>query len=310
MKKHFPLLLGLLVAFTTLLVSCHDNDNASSPICQITVESVGNGSVAIVNNVGTSVTILKGNSLEVVATPDEGYEFVGWFINDDNTAVSTNTTYTFTVSQTMFLVAKFRYPFVVTGSVEGHDYVDLGLPSGLKWATCNVGATVPEEFGNHYSWGEDLKKPSYTWQYYQLSDGTADVMEKYNATDGKTIIDLEDDVANSEWGNYWRIPTTEEQKELVDNCSFETISLNGVLGLKVKGPNGNCIFLPAASYRTAPYTTILIGHLRYWSSTLSDEEYSKAFCMTTFIGNLGEFKAPVIGTAERRLGYSIRPVSE
>ena len=121
--------------------------------------------------------------------------------------------------------------------------VDLGLPSGTKWASCNVGATKPEEFGDYYAWGEITTKTEYspyTYQYYE--DG-----EYVNI--GDDISGTQYDVARAKWGGKWRMPTKDEVKELVNNCKYEWTTLNGVTGGKFTGPNGNSIFLPAAGDR-------------------------------------------------------------
>ena len=308
MKKHCSLLLGVIAAFSLLFVSC-GSEEPESPICEIVVESDGNGKVAITNNTGMAVTILKGNSLEVVATPDEGYEFVGWFANGSTTPVSTEAAYTFVVSRSIVLVAKFRFPFVATGKVDGYDYVDLGLPSGLKWATHNVGATEIYDKGNYYSWGESIEKPAYNKTYYQLTDDEGNI-NKYYAGDGKTVLEPEDDVAAEKWGGSWRLPTKEELQELVDNCSFLSMKVNGVLGMRIKGPNNNCIFLPAASYRSSPYSTILAGYMCYWSSSLSDASHLNAYCFDTYIGTVNKDYTMNVTSVSRYLGYSVRPVAE
>ena len=308
MKKHYSLLLGALVAFSLFFVSC-GNEEPESPYCEVAVVSDGNGTVKITNNVGAAVTLLKGNSLEVVATPDEGYEFVGWFVNGSGTAVSTDEVYTFVVSRSVTLVAKFRYPFVKTGTVDGFDYVDLGLPSGLKWATHNVGATEIYDKGNYYSWGESIEKPAYNQTYYQLTDDEGNI-NKYYAGDGKTVLEPEDDVAAEKWGGSWRLPTKEELQELIDNCSFKSMKVNGVLGMRIKGPNNNCIFLPAASYRSSPYSTILAGYMCYWSSSLSDASHLKAYCFDTYIGTVNKDFTMNVTSVSRYLGYSVRPVAE
>ena len=306
MKRSILSVLGVFLALA-FLVSCENNESPESPICEIVVESDGEGAVAIANNTGLAVTILKGNSLEVVATPDDGYEFIGWFVGDDATPVSTEAAYTFVVSRSVVLVAKFRFPFAATGSVGGHEFVDLGLPSGLKWATHNVGATEIYDKGNYYSWGESIEKPAYNQTYYQLTDDNGDI-NKYYAGDGKTVLEPEDDVAAEKWGGSWRLPTKEELQELIDNCSFKSMKVNGVLGMRIKGPNNNCIFLPAASYRSSPYSTILAGYMCYWSSSLSDASHLKAYCFDTYIGTVNKDFTMNVTSVSRYLGYSIRPV--
>lgn len=102
--------------------------------------------------------MLAGNTVKFIAIPNNGYEFVGWFIGDDAFPVSVDATYTFVVNKDIALVAKFKS----NKEIAGHEYVDLGLPSGLKWATCNVDANVPEEFGCYYAWGEIEEKEDYS----------------------------------------------------------------------------------------------------------------------------------------------------
>ena len=137
------------------------------------------------------------------------------------------------------------------GTIAGHEYVDLGLPSGTLWATCNVGADSPEDYGNYYAWGETETKSTYNWSTYKWCNGDYDKLTKYNTNsdygpiDNKTVLDLEDDVAHVNWGGGWRMPTYKEIKEL-RKCKWKWTTQNGVSGRKVTGPNGNSIFLPAA----------------------------------------------------------------
>jgi hypothetical protein len=308
MKRSILSVLGVFLALA-FLVSCENNESPESPICEIVVASDGEGAVAIANNTGLAVTILKGNSLEVVATPDDGYEFIGWFVGDDATPVSTEAAYTFVVSRSVVLVAKFRFPFAATGSVGGHEFVDLGLPSGLKWATCNVGATEIYGRGGHYAWGETEVKSNYTtWENYRLCDGTDEYMTRYNGHDGNKILGLSDDAAYCEWGDSWRMPTQAEMQELCENCTFESVKVEGVLGLKVKGPNGRCIFLPAASYRGST-GNVLLGWLCYWTSSVFTDSYPNAYCLYLNVYRTGQTYNPsATNKSLRRLGYSIRPV--
>ena len=100
-----------------------------------------------------------------------------------------------------------------------HEYVDLGLPSGLKWATCNVGATAPEEYGNYYAWGENTPKDNYDWDTYKLTTDGGTTFTKYHGTAGKTTLAPEDDAAAVNWGGKWRMPTDDEWTELRENCT-------------------------------------------------------------------------------------------
>ena len=170
-----------------------------------------------------------------------------------------------------------------TGTANGHDYVDLGLPSGTKWATCNVGATKPEEYGNYYAWGETEPKTSYDWDTYKWCNGSEDTLTKYNTNsdygtvDNKTVLDLADDAARANWGGAWRMPTDAEWTELRENCTWRwTYDYNGtgVAGRIVTSKiNGNSIFLPAASYGyVVSHDSVCCGDS--WSSSLdSDSPY-------------------------------------
>ena len=142
--------------------------------------------------------------------------------------------------------------------VTGHEYVDLGLPTGTLWATCNVGASSPEEYGDYFAWGETETKEVYDWDTYKWCEGAENQLTKYcydsscgynGFTDDKTELDLEDDAAYVNWGSDWRMPSLEQIKELKDKCTWTWTTLNGVNGREVTGPNGNSIFLPAAGYR-------------------------------------------------------------
>lgn len=133
--------------------------------------------------------------------------------------------------------------------MNGHEYVDLGLPSGLLWATCNVGATKPEKYGNYYAWGETMVGGDYyKWRDYKNSVYADYGMTKYNTTDGKTVLDLEDDAAHVNWGEAWRMPTDVEFDELIENCTWWWTTRNGVKGYKVVAPSGRAIFLPSAGF--------------------------------------------------------------
>ena len=147
----------------------------------------------------------------------------------------------------------------INNIINGHEYVDLGLPSGLKWATCNVGANKPEECGYYYAWGETKTKEVYDTET--------------SLTDGKKLGDFSGveryDAARANWGGSWRMPTKSEFEELVNNCTWTFISIGGNSGHIVEGPNGNSIFLPAAGYlegqSKAKNHKGKEGH--YWSST-------------------------------------------
>jgi hypothetical protein len=174
--------------------------------------------------------------------------------------------------------------------------IDLGL--SVKWASFNLGASKPEEYGDYFAWGETEPKNLYLFSTYKLCRGSYNTMTKYctnsdygynGFVDGKTVLDLEDDAAHVRLGRGWRMPTETERKELIQNCTWEWMSVNGVNGQKVTGSNGNSIFIPAAGYHYYSYDyysdyldrdgTLGI----YWTSTrpsgyAPNENYS-AFCI-------------------------------
>ena len=172
------------------------------------------------------------------------------------------------------------------GKHNGHEYVDLGLPSGLKWATCNVGATTPEEYGDY------LTKYCYNSDY-----------GKDGFTDTKTVLDPEDDAATANWGGAWRMPTIAEQDELRNNCTWTLTTQNGVNGYKVTGPNGNSIFLPAAGFMYEGTLGDAGSGGIYWSSSLYIGDPSDAYGVVYFNSdNVDSDYSP------RYFGQSVRPV--
>lgn len=158
------------------------------------------------------------------------------------------------------------------------DWVDLGLPSGLLWATCNVGASSPEDYGDYFAWGEISPKSMYNWDTYIYGFyeyATDDVyLTKYNTdsdygpVDNLTTLQPGDDAATANWGNGWRMPTKEEWQELRNNTTHVWTTQNGVNGRLFTGPNGNTLFLPASGYRRHDELNNAGDHGYYWSSSL------------------------------------------
>ena len=199
-----------------------------------------------------------------------------------------------------------------TGTADGHAWVDLGLPSGLKWAACNVGATAPEAYGDYYAWGETAAKADYSWATYKHGSAAKQLTKyctdasygKDGFTDGKTALDPEDDAAHTNWGGAWRMPTADEWQELVDNCDWTWTARNGVNGYEVKGKNGNSIFLPAAGYRIGGNLNKAGDKGFYWSGSLRTSIPYNALGAILSSGGVNE-------TAGLRCcGYSVRPVQE
>ncbi len=204
--------------------------------------------------------------------------------------------------------------YLITGSwfdepEDNREWVDLGLPSGTLWATCNVGADSPEEFGDYFAWGETEPKETYEWSNYKWCKGAKDRLTKYWDYSHSTYIDpteLEpgDDAATVNWGKWWRTPSWEEFNELCDNsiCKWKWTQINGVNGMLVTGPNGNTLFLPAGSNQNGTNIPAAgeIGVL--WTRTVYRYQ-------TIYAGYL-LFKSNGFGLShmKRYIGCPVRPV--
>lgn len=207
-------------------------------------------------------------------------------------------------------------------SVISTEYVDLGLPSGLKWAKCNLGAQTETEYGAYFAWGdtkgyatatdkgggtrrniEDVfqwhdvdvnytvvqngQKNGFVWAntpYYSGSSSTD--YTKYTPTDGKTVLDQEDDAAHVNMGGNWRMPTATEFQELYDNTTSTWVTIDGVDGRKFTASNGNYIFIPASGdcSGTSFYDRGTSGG--YWSSSLYSSNPNYAYLLSFFSGNV------------------------
>ena len=178
----------------------------------------------------------------------------------------------------------------ITGDTNGYEWVDLGL--SVKWATCNVGATKPEQYGDYFAWGETLPKRSYT--------------EAGSATYGKNMEDFTGnplyDTASANWGDGWRMPTKSEIQELKNKCSWEWVAVNGINGYRVTGPNGKSIFLPAAGYCSGTLFGDVGSLGRYGCSTPYDGNDIGAYYLYFDNGNFDVY------WSNRQYGRSVRPV--
>ena len=197
-----------------------------------------------------------------------------------------------------------------------HEYVDLGL--SVKWATCNVGAEVPENYGDYFSWGEIEPKPAYTWANYRFyKSGTTKYNVKfskysysinYGVIDKKPILDPRDDVAHVKWGGNWRMPTKEEMDELRTKCSWTWVIINGVPGFKVTskktGYKDRSIFLPAAGCRGTTYDTNIGYTGYYWTSSLRTGTSDRAYILYFYANHM------VWDDSYRYMGMPVRPVCQ
>ena len=201
-----------------------------------------------------------------------------------------------------------------------HEYVDLGLPSGTLWATTNVGASVPEGHGDYFAWGETSPKDVYGWSTYMWCLGSRNTLIKYcingnygynGFVDNKTELDSQDDAATVNWGPEWRMPSVEQFQELVDNCSAQWTTRNGVDGcLFTSYINDASLFLPTGGYKIdAEINEAWLGF--YWSRTLKSENFSNAnssYAYTMHFGLDYSWCSVGIDTWGRQHGRSIRPV--
>lgn len=195
----------------------------------------------------------------------------------------------------------------VDGNIDGYDYADLGLPSGLLWATCNVGAENPEDCGDYFAWGETKSKNSYKWGSYKFyKSGKVDdwypektdiTFTKYTNSDDKLLLDYSDDAATANWGKNWRMPTDVEFNELIEKCKLESIENDSLKGLKITGPNGHWIFLPKAGYQTWHGAVDVGNKCKYWSCTRDFDGFIKAYSYYVEMERSDRFE-----------GMSVRPV--
>ncbi len=282
-----------------LVVVVDEGDGTS--VLSITPTEIDFGDVASGNTVKKVLTISNDSEVSqtVTATIDAPFSFAydESSMSSVTTAVPAKSCSSLIVMFTAATLGEFNGNITVScDAIEGgqcivpvharvgndvgeHEYVDLGLPSGTLWATCNVGASAPEEYGDYFAWGETEPKDYYDWSTYMWCNGSRNTMTKYcihsdlgynGFTDGKTELDPEDDAAYVNWGPSWQIPTLEQQNELVNNCTWQWTTCNGVLGFLGTGPNGNTLFLPASgSYNGSLELVGSIG--RYWSRTLEPE---------------------------------------
>ena len=182
----------------------------------------------------------------------------------------------------------------VTNTHNGYEYVNLGLPSGTKWANHNIGATVPYEYGDYFAWGEIAPKETYTTQN--------------STTYGEEIGDIsgnpEFDAARAIWGKEWRLPTEEEIKELEEYCTTNETNVGGILGVRVTGPSGQSIFLPYSGHK---FNSTISG-IGVWGVYYSSEDANINFAINIGIGDGWNNNLGVTADAYKYGGHSIRPV--
>ena len=293
MRKPFFYILLLFVAFPALFISCNSEEDEENTeiLYEVSIIAEEGGSVQFSDYSGLTRQVKFGTTLKAIATPDEGWAFLGWYLNGE-ILVKAITSFQFSAILDMKLTAKFE-------KIPAYEAVDLGL--SVKWATFNVGASRPERNGCYYAWGETEEKDCYSDNdYLYYSNGSfTDI--------GGNIAGTQYDVAHVKWGGDWRMPTRDEQDELLKNCDWEWTAIDGINGCKVKSRvNDEFIFLPASGYR---WDTEIYGLSNsyvgaYLSSVLSGSYYAYSLRLS-----LRE-NACYIDVIGRSSGLTVRPVIE
>ena len=224
------------------------------------------------------------------------------------TTATSDTTEINHIEEATQLEAEVETVYEANQMINGHEYVDLGLPSGLKWATCNIGANKPEEYGDYFAWGETETKEKYTEENCKTVE--VDYIEEKTLfrtkTERKIIGKKENfkDTAHANWGGSWRMPTKREMEELKNKCTWTWITQSGIKGYKVTGLNNNSIFIPAAGCCVGSSRKLVGEHCLYWSSTHLEYDDNCAYDLHFSSNSHGVYW---IG---RDHGHTVRPVSE
>ena len=195
-------------------------------------------------------------------------------------------------------------------------FVDLGLPSGTLWATCNVGAVTAEEYGDYFAWGETQPKKHYSWRTYKWCNKEWNKLTKYcdktsygdnGFADNLTTLESCDDAATANLGNGWRTPSSTEIQELIDNCRCGWRKLNRTIGLLFTGPNGNSIFLPAGGNRMNGGRYGVGEGMSYMTNSLSSKSGCPSYLCVWDFGT-SDPEPTVSAINNRAYGYLVRPV--
>ena len=243
----------------------------------LTPSQEGNGIITLPSGNGEKWAILLPQEAMEVGESGSAYSVDGEYLGTRGAVP--------TILDNGFLILGVEVNVATANVTPEHEYVDLGLPSGLLWATCNVGADTPEGRGDYFAWGETQPEGIYNWSTYQYCMGSNNTFTKYcndsgfgynGFTDDLTTLLPEDDAATANWGNGWRIPSIEEWQELYNNTTFAWTTQNGVEGRLFTASNGNKLFLRAAGYREegSLYSVDCGG---YWSSSLYTDDSSFAW---------------------------------
>ncbi|MBR3743686.1 MAG: Ig-like domain-containing protein [Bacteroidales bacterium] len=330
--------LKLQLTGTARIVSISVTGNNGESLCGSAdvLASVGDApSLHLTDGGETTVTLSCGNGVRltetaatafIIALPPMTMEggFTVLVSDTDGKQMEIKTTKSQTITRSN-LLAMPAINYVGAEVTQGPEAVDLGLPSGLKWASCNVGATAPEEIGDYFAWGEtepyysslspltwkDGKSAGYDWDSYRWCRSSANMLNKYNVNseygtlvDNKITLELADDAAHANWGGSWRIPSCDDWDELLEKCTWTWTTRNGIDGYLVTGPNGNSIFMPVTGLRYETNIDLfgLIGY--YLTSSIMIENPSAAYCVSFDLDHVYRY------SSDRCDGVSVRPVSD
>ena len=331
----------------TLTATCSPIDVdlvVTSSNLEVAIPRLVNGAIMVVGVSEGSATIMV-NAVDGWANPDsctvtvytergdvncDGYvnisdvtKLIDFLLSDNPEGLSTVNTDTNCDGKISITDVTILIEFLLSGKWPGdepvippddHEYVDLGLPSGTLWATCNVGANNPEDYGSYFAWGEITPKATYSWSNYKWCKGAKNKLTKYctNSTygtvDNRKELELEDDAAYMNWGSSWRIPTYTQLMELKNNCTWRWTTMNGVNGCLGTGPNGNTLFFPAAGKKEGSLSSVGTGGW-CWSRNQDSGTYDafsfEAWCM----GYSSTISSVTRGLRnERYYGWSVRAV--
>ena len=322
MKKIYSIVLclGLLISF----VACDGDKEFVKTECVITSEQidVSQQSATITSIITTEATAIEVNlqyaitsnfaDYQSVKMQQSGEKYVAQLVN-----LQENTTYYIRyVASNAYssMIVDEKHSFT-TKQTSTHKYVDLGLPSGIKWADRNIGANKPEDYGDYFAWGETEPKEMYVWNTYKWSNGTYNTLIKYNTdsdygiVDNKKILDPSDDAATVKWGDAWRSPTVENWNELLSQCSVKWDSRDGVLGVVFTSRNnGNSIFFPATGFYHYENGLILLNVSSMYRTCELDASRGTISINMSSKDTLGILAGIYAIAGDRCFGHPIRPV--
>jgi uncharacterized protein (TIGR02145 family) len=321
-KKKTSIILTLLV-FAVILFSCEKEKAVFFPpeLGEMKVSDITDTSLCV------KCSVIKNDELPLQEVGFCVYQSkdssVVRYIKCDNQE-SFSTTITDLLPQTTYCVKAYAKNVVGTNygevikigasQLNGHDWVDLALPSGIKWATCNVGAITPDGSGSYFAWGEIVTKETYDWNTYHYCKKNGRLTKYCNNSsygqngfaDNLTILEASDDAATANLGAGWRMPTYDEFKELINNCMVTWTTQNGVNGCLFTGPNGNSIFMPAVGRRYDNILDNCSSNGYYWSSSLYTNVPRGAWYLGFESGVFGMYHSK--GGGNRHYGRPVRAV--